>query len=209
MSGTQSLCTEWVWAAPQAQGMRGSLQDPQCPQCQVPPDLSVPKGQLQKGPKFCSSYAADAGLWHRWRCAGLEGEKILQHQGLQQGEAGEGPCCHPGVWGQPCVCPLCHRQLWAVPRGLCQHQRGLEGLWGQPTHGAVPKERGAGQECVTRAVPVPVPEPQFPSDPATIPSEGSLTSGSFTPISAFTPGTNLLRPAGKQRGLRNQQKRWD
>lgn len=63
--------------------------------------------------------------------------------------------------------------------------------------------------CHPGLLPVPVPEPQFPSGSATIPREGGLTSGSFTPISAFTPGTNLLRPAGKERELRNQQKLWD
>lgn len=115
----------------------------------------------------------------------------------------------PSWPGDSDVCVLC------VMGGFGHHlevsagtSEGLRGGGDSSPPVLCPRRGDQGRNLSPRAVPVPVPDPQFPSDPATSPSEGSLGFGSFTLIAAgsFTPSTNLPRPAGKQRGLNNQQK---
>lgn len=74
---------------------------------------------------------------------------------------------------------------------------GLRGCGANSSTVLGPRRGAQGRNLSPRAVPVPVSDLQLPSDAATDPNKGSLTSGSFSSMSAgsFTPGTDVVRPA--------------
>lgn len=120
--------------------------------------------------------------------------------GSATGKGWGGSPLPPWWWRDSDMRALC------VMGGSASTSEGLRGCGANSSTVLWPRRGDQGRNPSLRSVPVSVSDPQSPFDSATEPSKGSLTSGSFSSMAArsFTAGTNLLRPAGKQRELNNQ-----